>query len=80
VKNQKILMKTIWKPKKKETKYHSKTIKKSVYYQICYNEGHLIKECKLLNKIFQICKQNDHNIGQCLNKAAFRRFPSKEIF
>ncbi len=28
-------------PKKKETKYHSKTIRRCVYYQNYYNEGHL---------------------------------------
>jgi hypothetical protein len=43
------------------------------------NEGHLKEECKLLNKFCQICKQNDHNIDQCPNKAMSRRCPSKEI-
>jgi hypothetical protein len=37
-------------PKKKETKYHSETIKRGVYCQNYYNEGYLTKECKLLNK------------------------------
>ncbi len=72
-------MKKKWRLKKKERKDHSKTIKRSVYYQNCYNEGHLIKECKLLNKFCQIWKQYNHNIDQCLNKAMFRRFPLKEI-
>jgi hypothetical protein len=48
-------------PKKKETKDHSETIRRGVYYQNRYNEGHLTKECKLLNKFCQICKHNDHN-------------------
>ncbi len=51
-----------WKPKKKEIKDYSKIIRRGVYCQICYNEGYLTKECKLLNKFCQICKQNDHNI------------------
>ncbi len=51
-----------WRPKKKKTKDHFETIKRGVYCQNCYNEGHLIKKCKLLNKFCQICKQNDHNI------------------
>jgi hypothetical protein len=50
-----------------------------VYSQNCYNERHLTKECKLLNKFCQICKQNDHNINQCPNKIVSRRCPSKEI-
>ncbi len=37
-------------PKKKETKYHFETIIRGVYYQNCYNEGHLANECNLLNK------------------------------
>jgi hypothetical protein len=45
-----------WISKKKETKDHSKTIIRGVYCQNCYNEGHLTKECKLLNKFCQICK------------------------
>jgi hypothetical protein len=39
-----------WKPKKKKAKVHSKTIRRCVYYQNCYNEGQLTKECQLLNK------------------------------
>ncbi len=64
-----------WKPKKKETKDHFETIRRGVYCQNCYNEGHLTKECKLLNKFCQICKQNDHNINRCPNKAMSRRCP-----
>ncbi len=60
-------------------KDHSKIYRKGVYYQNCYNKGHLTKECKLLKKICQICKQNDHNIYQCPNKAMVGRCPSKEI-
>jgi hypothetical protein len=37
-------------PKKKDTKDHFKTIRRGVYCQNCYNEGHFTKECKLLNK------------------------------
>jgi hypothetical protein len=72
-------MKKKWGPKKKEIKYHSETIRRGVYYQNCYNEGHLTKECKLLNKFCQICKQNDHNIAKCPSKLVFGRCPSKEI-
>jgi len=39
-----------WRPKKKETKHHFETIRRGVYCQNCYSEGHLTKECKLLNK------------------------------
>ncbi len=38
-------------PKKKKTD-QSKTIKRGLYCQNCYNEGHLTKECKLLNKFW----------------------------
>jgi hypothetical protein len=31
-------------PKKKETKDHFETIRRGVYYQNCYNEGHLTKK------------------------------------
>ncbi len=48
---------------KKERKYHSKIIKRGVHCQFCYNEGHLTKECKLLNKFSHICKQNDHYLS-----------------
>jgi len=68
-----------WRPKKKETKDHFETCIRGVYCQNCYNEGHLTKLCKLLNKLYHICKQNNHNIDQCPNKAVTRRCPSKEI-
>jgi hypothetical protein len=45
-----------WKPKKKESKDHSEIIRRGVYCQNCYNEIHLTKECKLLNKFFQMVK------------------------
>jgi predicted nucleic acid binding AN1-type Zn finger protein len=45
-----------WRPKKKETKDHSEIIRRCVYCQNCYNERHLTKECKLLNKICQMVK------------------------
>jgi hypothetical protein len=38
-----------WKPKKKKQKITLKLLKE-VYCQNCYNERHLTKECKLLNK------------------------------
>jgi hypothetical protein len=38
------------KPKKKKTKYYFETIRRGVYCQNYYNEGHFTKECKLLNK------------------------------
>jgi hypothetical protein len=50
-----------------------------VYCLNCYNEGHLTKECKLLNFFCQIFKQNDHNTYQCPNKVVVKRCPSKEI-
>ncbi len=51
VKNQKILMKKKNGDHiKKKTKNHYETIKIGVYCQNCYNEGHLTKECKVLNK------------------------------
>jgi hypothetical protein len=50
-----------------------------VYCQNYCSEGHLTKECKLLNKFCWICKHNDHNIDQCPNKAMSRRCPSREI-
>jgi hypothetical protein len=68
-----------WKPKNKETKDNSETIIRGVYNQNCYNEIHLAKECKLLNKFCQICRQIDHNINQCPSKAVFRRCPSRGI-
>ncbi len=39
-----------WRPKKKEPKDHSEIIRRSVYCKNCCNEGHLTKECNLLNK------------------------------
>jgi hypothetical protein len=46
----------------------------------CYNEKHLIKKCKLLNKYCQICKHNDHNTNQCPSKIVFRRCPWRKLF
>jgi hypothetical protein len=45
-----------WRPKKKEIKDYSKTIRRGMYCQNYYNEGHLTKECKLLKFFCQICK------------------------
>jgi hypothetical protein len=51
MKNQKILTKEKkQKPNKKKTKDYSETIRRGVYYQNCYNEGHLTKQFKLLKK------------------------------
>jgi len=66
-------------PKKKETKFHSETIRRSVYYQNCYNERHLRKKCKLLNKFSQICKQSDCNTNQCPSKVVFGRCPREIV-
>jgi hypothetical protein len=60
-------------------KDHSETYRRGIYYQNYCNIGHLTKECKLLNKFCQICKENDHNTDQCPSKAMTRRCPSKEI-
>jgi hypothetical protein len=40
---------------RKKIKNHYETILKGIYCQNCYNEGHLAKECKLLNKCCHIC-------------------------
>ncbi len=50
-----------------------------MYCQNCYNEGPLTKECKLLNKFCQLCKQNDYNVDECPNKVMFGRCPLREI-
>ncbi len=60
-KNQKNLMKKKNKDQRINKQKITQTIRRCVYYQNCYNEWHLIKECKLLNKFCQICKHNDHN-------------------
>ncbi len=67
------------KTKKKDTKVQFDTTKKGVYCQNCYNEGQFTKECKLLNKLCQICKSNEHNTNHCPNKVVSGRCPLREI-
>ncbi len=50
-----------------------------MYCQNCFNEGHSMKECKLLMKLCWICKANDHNMDQCPSKTMSGNCPSKEI-
>lgn len=54
------------KTKKKYTKIQFDTIKKKCYCHNYYNEGHFTKECKLLNKFYQILKSNEHNTNQVI--------------
>ncbi len=42
-------------------------------------EGHFTKECKLLMKIYQICKASDHYMDQCPSKTMSGNCPSKKI-
>jgi hypothetical protein len=34
-----------------------------VYCTNCYNEGHYTKKCKSLQKLCQVCKNDDHDIN-----------------
>jgi hypothetical protein len=67
------------KTKKKSKKVNIDTIKEGVYCQKTFNEGHSMKECKLLMKLCQICKDNDHNMDQRPNKVVNESFPSRKI-
>jgi hypothetical protein len=68
------------KPKQKGAKVmYFDTYCKGVYCQNCYNEGLFTKDCNLLNKIFHICKNNNHNTDQCPNKVVVGRCPTREI-
>jgi len=67
------------KTKRKDTKVQFDTITRGVYCQNYYNEGHFTKECKILNKFFQICKSKEHNTYHYLSKTISERCPSKEI-
>jgi hypothetical protein len=49
------------------------------YCHNCYNEGHFTKECKLLNKFYQIHKSNEHNTNHCPSNLVNGRCPSREI-
>ncbi len=57
------------KTKKKYKKVDFEKIKKGMYCQICFYEGHFTKECKLLMKFYKIWKTSDHNTYQCPSKA-----------
>jgi hypothetical protein len=50
-----------------------------VYCQNSFNEGHFMKECKLLMKFYWICKVNDHNTDQCPNKTMSGSCPLREM-
>jgi hypothetical protein len=54
------------KPKRKGGNVRFDIYKKCVYCQICYNEGHFTKECKLLIKFCQICKGINNKIMKYL--------------
>ncbi len=69
-----------WMMKKKlNQKVRFDTYRRGVYCYNCYNEGHFTKECKLLIKFCQICKNDNHNNHQCHNKSTGGRCPTKEI-
>jgi hypothetical protein len=55
------------------------TIRESVYCQNYFNEGHFIKEWKLLMKFCWICKASDHNTNQCPSKAMNGSCPLRKI-
>jgi len=67
------------KTRNKPKKVNIETIKEGVYFQNCFNEGHFTKECKLLMKLCQIYKANDHNMDQCPSKVVNGSCPSRKI-
>jgi hypothetical protein len=66
------------KNKKKAKKVNFNIVRKGVYCQNCFNEGHFTQKCKLLVNFFWICKKKDHNTDQCPSKVMSGSCPSRK--
>jgi hypothetical protein len=65
--------------KKKSKKVNIDIVRRRLYCQNCFNEGHFTKECKLLMKFYRICRASDHNTYRCPSKVVNGSFLSREI-
>jgi hypothetical protein len=67
------------KEKRKNCKEWDDEYQQGVFYQKCHNEGHLTKECKLLQTICNICQRQVHEANDCPLKELGEQYVKKDI-